>query len=360
LPTACAEGVNDNLDFEGGDGGGDAGEDGDDGPGEDDDSEYDPPEGEGFTCGAFAASIDQLPPNVMLVLDKSGSMIQNSWDHDGDPSSEDITRWNSLYQVVSSVVGGFDEGIRFGATLFPSMEAGTEPEDFGNFCVVSDTAEVPVGDETAEEILGAIPGAEETGFGGATPAADGIQTAVESLLATDHDGPKILVLVTDGAANCAPGHSQDFKHFDDRLITRISDASAGGIPTYVVGIDIDFYQPKAEIDTFTKLTLAAEAGGVAREGPVAFYNAQSHTELQTALDDITAMVECNVDAPILPSANWLIDITVGNQEYGRVADCDAEDGWMLSDGTYRLCGSACDLYASGETFEVHYGCPPEG
>jgi hypothetical protein len=369
LASACAEGLgDDDLDFGAGDGDGAADEDsdgdeddaGDTGEEDDGDSEYDPPEGEEHDCGSFATSVDELPPNVMLVLDKSGSMVRdsNKWDHDGDADTADVTRWNSLYQVVSGIFGSFDEGMRFGATLFPSMEA--DMDDIGTICLVSDSSEVPVGDDTAEDILGAIPGAEENDFGGATPAAEGIQTAVESLLATDHDGPKVMVLVTDGAANCVPEHEQEYKLFDERLITNIADAHASGIPTYVVGIDIELEQAEGEIDTFTKLNEAAQAGGVARDGEEAFYNAQSHTELQTALDSITAEVECMVEAPVMPSVSWLIDVTVGNQEFNRVTDCETEDGWMLNGKTYSLCGSACDLYAAGETFEVHYGCPEEG
>ena len=56
----------------------------------------------------------------MLVLDKSGSMSQNSWDHDANAMTADITRWNSLHQVVQFLLANFDDKINFGVKLFPS------------------------------------------------------------------------------------------------------------------------------------------------------------------------------------------------------------------------------------------------
>ncbi|MFV8752883.1 hypothetical protein ACNOYE_20245 [Nannocystaceae bacterium ST9] len=51
--------------------------------GTDTDTDTDTDEEEPPTCSSTTAVAQAVPPNVMLVLDKSRSMILNSWDDDG-------------------------------------------------------------------------------------------------------------------------------------------------------------------------------------------------------------------------------------------------------------------------------------
>jgi hypothetical protein len=75
----------------------------------------------GASCeqAQYAIQLEPLPPNVMLVLDKSRSMT-NPWDHDLDATTPQISRWHSLHNVVSDLTAQFSDTIQFGSILFPS------------------------------------------------------------------------------------------------------------------------------------------------------------------------------------------------------------------------------------------------
>src|SRR4051812_4345179 len=54
-------------------------------------------------CGSSEFSITELPPNVMILLDRSGSM-------DGDAG--DDTRWNVAKKAIETLTSTFDDRIR--------------------------------------------------------------------------------------------------------------------------------------------------------------------------------------------------------------------------------------------------------
>ena len=81
---------------------------------------------------------------VMLVLDKSGSMVNNAWDHDGDAGTPDETRWATLYSVTDFILTNFEGGIQFGLQLFPSTDATTSCANDPD-CPACDVAGAPEG-----------------------------------------------------------------------------------------------------------------------------------------------------------------------------------------------------------------------
>ena len=110
-----------------GDGDGDSGDgDGDSGDGDGDtttngdgdgDTSGDGDGDELIPCEIPEIDLEPVVPHVMLVLDKSGSMISNSWDHDNNNNTADVTRWNSLVSVVDLIVNQFGDQFEFGAQL---------------------------------------------------------------------------------------------------------------------------------------------------------------------------------------------------------------------------------------------------
>ncbi|MCA9663230.1 MAG: hypothetical protein KC486_33170, partial [Myxococcales bacterium] len=83
--------------------------------------EFDPTD-----CGMAAIEIPITTPNVVLVLDKSGSMVANAWDGDADPNTPDVTRWFSLYNVVDFIATQFNNSMNLGMVLYPSKKAKSE------------------------------------------------------------------------------------------------------------------------------------------------------------------------------------------------------------------------------------------
>ncbi len=90
-------------------------------------------------------------PNVLILLDKSGSM---------DDSISGGRKWDIAYNAVNSILNNFSNNIRFGLALFP----------WTGSCSVGQVL-VNVGDNTASQILSTI---QQNEPNGATPLASSL------------------------------------------------------------------------------------------------------------------------------------------------------------------------------------------
>jgi hypothetical protein len=312
----------------------------------------------------------------MLVLDKSGSMVYNTWDHDGDGGTPEVTRWYSLYEVVEFIVTSFNAQINFGAILFPNTSATTAYGE--GACLTSATPEVPVAPMNQSAILNGIPDKDEiAGIKGGTPTERGISAAVAHLNTLAPDNPPAMILVTDGAANCQAGADCNgvsdcplLEDYDPDLTGTVSDAWLNdGIPTYVVGIDIDNFVVTGvgipDVNPYEKLNELAPLGGKPKPGgPPHFYQTVNQGELQDALQQIVDdTMSCVVDLNPLPPEPEHVSVFIGGVEVPQITDCANEDGWMYVPPNppwdqIELCGTACDdLKAQGEVY-IEYYCTP--
>lgn len=338
-----------------------------------------------LNCGEQEFVLEAVPPNVVLVLDKSGSMVQQEWDADNDPKTAEETRWRSLHNVVSFVVGTFEAEINFGAVLFPSTSVTAQNADLGaGSCVVNAQPEVPVAATNAAGVLDGIPPASAVGtINGATPATAGVQTALDHLNTLDENIDRFMILITDGAANCGanadtamcPGPGCGLmEEYDSNLPVVVGEAfTTDSVPTFVIGIDIvdelvgaDPNDGQVGANTFTELNTVAEAGGRAREGDEKFFNATNEIELQAALAEIAGqVVSCTIPLSEEPTDPDFVEVEIGGMAFDRVADCETEDGWVYSnpEGPYdaiELCNAACDALAESGELDATFGCPPPG
>jgi hypothetical protein len=322
------------------------------------------------------ATLKPVIPNMMLVLDKSGSMVVNPsgfWDHDNDVNTPKISRWNSLYNVVELVVTKFNDKLNFGASLFPSKFATGEYN--ANACKVNANVEVAVAAKNGPAILAAIPGAMDVSLKGGTPTSAGMIAALTHLKTLPADQPRAVLLVTDGAANCTMGAIPPplFEAYDNNVHTIVSNAyNNDKIPTYVVGIDTKNVVSAVVADgnpdstnTYTKLNELAVQGGKPKNDPAEkFYNATNQIELGNALDAIIAdALSCIIPLSEEPAKPELTKVKVLGVDVKHVVDCAKENGWVYTNpnGPYdaiELCGTACtNLKQSGKA-EVNFFCVP--
>lgn len=334
-------------------------------------------------CGTVEVTLEATPPPVMLVLDKSGSMVNNSWDHDANAATPVETRWATLHRVVTFVLTNFEAGIDFGAQLFPST--GACPNGLlscynEGACVVNATPEVDVTGSSLAPIIAAIPvaSADDSDVQGGTPAADGIRSAVTALkMTTPAEGINpAIIFITDGAANCGTGkvcpddinNCDLLETYDDDLPVVVGDAfTMDNIATYVIGIDIQNADLGAALgdgtpaaNPYVKLNEVAVAGGVPQAGADSFFNATNEAELQAALELIVGTVAtCSIDLTVAPNmppdssqvSGDLVVFNIGGMDVPgpltiSEADCEAgtEDGWIwVTEGVEVLfCGTYCD------------------
>jgi len=326
---------------------------------------------DGVPCEEFdIITTEPVTPAVMLVLDKSGSMFSNSWNHDNDGNTPDITRWHSLHNVVTFILSNFDASLAFGAQLYPSKFA-TETYNSGACTTLTDP-EVPVAENNQAAIINGIPGAMETQQFGGTPASSGMTSALNHLASLDPEIPRAIILVSDGAANCTPNTNPPplFEMYDTGLHTIVGDAFVDdGIPTYVVGIDIQNVTSPVQQDgapdgtnPYERLNELATDGGVPKAGNEKFYNSVNEIELQDALNEIATEVQsCIVPLGETPPEPDKVKIFVNDGEVPMVMDCENEDGWVYSQPDFTevtLCGSYCEeLKMTGE-LNAEFYCTP--
>ncbi|MCA9700814.1 MAG: VWA domain-containing protein, partial [Myxococcales bacterium] len=321
-------------------------------------------------CDIAEADLAPVVPNVMLVLDKSGSML-TLWDHDADPNTAQITRWHSLHNVVEFMLNNFADLFELGAQLYPSTNATNQYNI--NACLVNDPPEVAVAPNNAIAVLLGIPVAGSQNIRGGTPTSAGMSSAIDHLVGLNDSDPSAIILVTDGAANCrtdAPTEFDRFEVYDPNLLPMVTDAYDNlGIATYVIGIDISNEltmvvldgEPDA-INPTVQLNEVAIAGGKPKGGDEDFYQAQNEIELMEAMQAIIDdAASCKVLLDPIPAFPNLLEVVVDNVVVPKVMDCDNEDGWMYSADDFSeltLCGSWCAMSQDAEVVKAEYYCDP--
>ena len=300
-------------------------------------------------CQIETTKITPIPPDLLFVLDKSGSMAIEKWDHDENPQTPIVTRWFSLYGVVDSVVKTFNKTVNFGVKLYPKIDA-TPWADQGA-CDVNPGVEVEIAPMNAVAVLAGIPGAAVNVEGG-TPMETGLKEAFTYLNALDPAKQRFALMIADGEiSKTCPGE------VIFEALGAVSSAYDNGIPTYVVGIDVD-------PSTSDQLTALAEAGGKANpNGPELFYQTTNQAELQAAIQQIIDdTLSCVIDVDPEPSEPELFQVWIGNDQIPAAADCAKDDGWVWTKKPHiqiELCNAACAKLKKSNAVEARYYCEPK-
>ncbi len=299
-----------------------------------------------MACQESSSDVAAVPPDVMFLLDRSGSMLEIGFDL-LDPNKN---RWQSLYESVEGVVGGgADATVAFGAKTFSTA-------GFGQ-CGVSPQPDVPIMLNNAALLLATIPGPMAQVNGG-TPTNLGLEMTMDYMKQFDGiGGAKFVILITDGGIMCTMDVNQALAD----AVALISDSYLNfDITTYVVGIAPSNFGPAQQLDAM------AEVGGAPKMGLGGedFYRADDAQQLADALAQVvedsyaTSCVINIEEAPFFPD---LTQVVVDGQSFGLVDDCDLQDGFVWTDDTFlqiELCGTACELLGIVQTAQVEFYCDP--
>jgi hypothetical protein len=188
-------------------------------------------------------------PDVMIVLDKSGSMASGIGS---------ATKWSHAVTAVNSLLATYNGTIRFGLLLFPLQSA-------SDACTAGEV-DVKVGINTYSSITSTL--AKVSPYGG-TPMGASLLKALTAQSAGDPSTDKYVLLVTDGGETCG----------GDPL-GAVGKLASAKIKTYVVGFGSGVNP--------VLLDAMAKAGGTALTGATAYYRADDTTELSTALKSIAS------------------------------------------------------------------------
>src|SRR5262245_17933177 len=303
-------------------------------------------------CAAVNQGAVRLPPDILIVQDKSGSMKDSA---DGTCTSNCGTKskWSQVTAALNQVVGMTDTSVNWGLKFF---------SDNGH-CAANGAPVVAVAAGNASAIASAIGQASP---GGNTPTRDAIATGAAYLMGLTDTNKKYLLLATDGLPNCPAGCSltnpssactMTDNPAEDRAATdAVAAAAAAGFPVFVVGVGMT--------GADATLNAMAMAGGMPQSGAAtAFYSVTDTASLVNALNAILGRVascKFNVgDAPNSMTSVNQIDVYGDSTKIPR--DTTHANGWDYTNTAHtaiEVYGPQCDAITAGtiKTVTVTFRC----
>jgi len=292
-------------------------------------------------CGRQHFDVRRKPADVLLVLDRSGSM-EDEVDDDADDSP---SKWDVVVPALKEVIAATDNAVAWGLKLFPEGDDAGECSDESYPRSIA----VPIKPQNAAAVNGGITGTAPKGDG--TPTSDAVDEGVKYLNGLGTSSTKYILLATDGAPSCA-GKAKDSSDARSAAVSAVQRAADSGIHTFVVGIATD------EGSAHKTLTELASAG---QEAPASgYYLASTKDELVSAVRAITAAVaSCRFPLQSPPPNPDHVGVLIGPTRVKQ--DPSGKDGWRYVDAqrtAIELFGPACEqVKANGvDAVNVVFGC----
>lgn len=287
---------------------------------------------------------DPVRPQIMFVLDASGSMTATMPAQAGLSA----TRWSVLHDVVRTTLQRHEYEVEFGVKLFPSESAGQGADI--DVCRVDPGLEHPLAANAGQAILASIPAKGWSPFG-STPMAAGLDAGFAALAQADATRPRAVILVADGGVSASCGADET----PEVVEAAVAEARAGhDISTFVVGVDVD-------ASVAADLANIADAGGAAAGGSQAWFDPHDAAGLDAAIGTIVdGLRSCEVSLSGSPAAELLAPQIAG-QALDALTACSPGDwGYVYDPSTAKLtlCGDACEAYLDGEALRVESFCQP--
>lgn len=293
------------------------------------------------SCGAQMQQIGVVslgdPPDLLVVLDRSGSMA------DAPPVFPPVfdTKWNIMKNALTQIATQKDTNIKFGLLEFPSDQN----------CAADAMAEVPIMLNAHPAIASYFAGRSP---GGNTPAHIGLGSALTYFQSIPVNmAGRYVLFATDGLPNCLGGDPNTAS--DMATVAAVSALYSAGIPTYVLGFGTFGLNTGVLND-------AAQAGGKAKSGTTKFYEANNAQDLNNALAAIAGGIvvpSCTFQLQSAPPDPMNVTVSINGTPVPRSPS--HTNGWdYYPDAmTITFFGSYCQTIQMGATTNVSfsYGCP---
>jgi hypothetical protein len=279
----------------------------------------------GNVCEELAVPANVVPPDVLVLVDRSGSMAGE--------------RWNVTSSAVVGAVAQTEGKARFGLAMFPSV--GEELACLGGRITVQPGA------TTAKAIAEQIqaPAATVRADNGYTPTRATLAIATQWASTRDAAARAgYALLVTDGKPNC-PVTGDKASADEGPTYAALEALKAKGVRTFVVGYLTN--------DVATVMDEMARRGGTGHHYPV-----KNAADLSAALASISATVgSCTFQLAKAPPGAAYVRVSIEGQR----VDADESNGWALDGPTaLSLRGAACDRFrTAGGTVRIVVACEAE-
>lgn len=296
-------------------------------------------------CGVTNHMGNRLPPDLLLVFDKSGSMQEDPMTGNNcNPVLTCNSKWHLATDAVNMAVAASEATIRWGLKFFSNPGG-------NNNCAVNAGASVPIGLNSAGAIMTAL---AANAPGGSTPTTAAITNGGNYLATLTTPNPRFLVLVTDGQPTCGAGNGNNGAD-DANAIMAVSTQAARGYGTFVIGVN-NLVGANANVAAAT-LTQMSINGMHPRAGTPNYYVVTDTAGLVTALEAIgTQVSSCTFTLDTVPP----VPTNVKVQGDGATIPPNDINGWVYEPGmrSVTLKGTYCDNVLNGtiQNVVVLFGC----
>lgn len=286
-------------------------------------------------CGLKNFDLANLPGEMMLVLDKSGSMRQDFRNSNGQ------SKWEGATNALDKVIKATENKVSWGLKLYPLNGA----------CGTAEPPNPGVAPNNHAAIMMQI-GMNRPMDGQYTPTRAAVESATAYLKGVTTANPKFILLATDGEPNCINGEAS-LNEDGSCAVAAVTAAASAGFPVYVLGVSAD----RATGDVLNRL---ATAGGRPRMDNTKYYSANSASELEAAMAEIAGqIVTCTFQLGTAPPSPTDVAVEVGGMRYQR--DVTHTTGWDYGAGNTSITfyGAVCNDIKSGKLKDVKFtfGCP---
>lgn len=274
-------------------------------------------------CQQFTVSATPTTPDMLIVLDRSGSMKRDN-----------VNRWDPSVSAVRAVTSMLEDRVRFGLMMFPRAGRGGGG---GSTCEPGEL-NVPVELESADDISDAL----DTEPSGGTPTGETLEQAFEALDPTNTNPdevipPMYVLLVTDGQPTCpaGDGSAEPPEEADIDLTTDALDTLLdAGVKTYVIG-----YDTKNDAAFSSLMDRFASHGGTGMHRAV-----EDEASLIAEFEKIAGeAIPCSYQLETEPEDPSFVRVTLD----GTQLNLDAPNGWSINGRVITLQGAACSSLKDG-------------
>ena len=304
-----------------------------------------PPTGDA-NCGSKTSDSTRQPADVLLVLDRSGSMNYSTAEdcyctaaaagRSGTVCSNTSNcnpRWPALTSAIDATLTANMGSINWGLKLYSSPN--------GQACTVNNGVEVPIASTSVPAIqtqIGNVSPANNT------PTAQAITAATTYLKTVTDTNGKFILLATDGEPNCGgSGTNGGTTANVQGTIDAITAAKAAGFSVYVIGIGPSV----GNLDSF------AAAGGTTNYFPAS--SPQALTDAFASISKLVATCVFTSTTPPPDPNNIAVYLNKG------LVTKDDVNGWSFGSDTSTviLNGTSCTeaMAATGSSVQILFGCP---
>jgi hypothetical protein len=305
------------------------------------------------TCVKTNPQATNVPPDILIVFDRSGSMEEDLTGMAcGGAGCGATSKWTIATTTMSSFLPTVENAVNWGLKLFATPGSGRN----NDVCGVSMTAEVPPAGANSAPITALLASPTVTP-NSSTPTTLAIRNATNYLKTLTDPNPKFILLVTDGIPTCGKamcaagvnvGNGSTMQCDDANAIAMVKTVHDEGYPTFVLGVGTSGSPGDGT------LSQMATNGGYPRNDTPAYYPIDKAADLTAAFQAITGMVgKCFFAiSPALKSGQTVTSVTA--------------DGTPLAPGDYtlvntngvQLMGQKCDDFTNGtiKKIEVQVSC----